>query len=61
MSRLVGTLKGISARQLSREFPRHIHTCAWGAHFRSPSNLAASRGEAPPSIITASSSRNNRT
>ncbi|MBQ0987592.1 IS200/IS605 family transposase [Streptomyces sp. F63] len=51
ISRLVGSLKGVSARRLRQEFPGHIRTYLWGDHFWSPSYLAASCGGAPPAII----------
>jgi putative transposase len=37
VSRLVNSLKGVSARRLRQEFPEHIHKYLWGAHFWSPS------------------------
>ncbi|WP_413253817.1 IS200/IS605 family transposase [Streptomyces canus] len=42
LSRLVGSLKGVSARRLRQEFPGHIRTYLWGDHFWSPSYFAAS-------------------
>ncbi|MEV6013651.1 IS200/IS605 family transposase [Streptomyces sp. NPDC051976] len=51
ISRLVGSLKGVSARRLHQEFPGHIRKYLWGAHFWSPSYFAASCGGAPLSII----------
>lgn len=33
ISRLVGSLKGVSARRLRQEFPGHIRTYLWGEHF----------------------------
>ncbi|RAG81769.1 IS200/IS605 family transposase [Streptacidiphilus pinicola] len=42
LSRLVGSLKGVSARRLRQEFPTHIRTYPWGEHFWSPSYFAAS-------------------
>ena len=51
ISRLVGSLKGVSARRLRQEFPGHIRTYLWGNHFWSPSYLAASCGGAPLEII----------
>ena len=50
-SRLVGSLKGASARRLRQEFPGHIRKYLWGDHFWSPSYFAASCGGAPQSII----------
>jgi putative transposase len=51
LSRLVGSLKGVSARRLRQEFPSHIRKYLWGDHFWSPSYFAASCGGAPLSII----------
>ena len=51
LSRLVGSLKGVSARRLRQEFPAHIHRYQWGEHFWSPSYLAASCGETPHKAI----------
>lgn len=46
ISRLVGSLKGVSARRLRQEFPGHIRRYLWGDHFRSLSYFAASCGGA---------------
>ncbi|GAA1169718.1 hypothetical protein GCM10009654_28710 [Streptomyces hebeiensis] len=51
LSRLVGSLKGVSARRLRQEFPDHIRKHLWGEHFWSPSYLAASTGGAPLAVI----------
>ncbi|MEU9214872.1 IS200/IS605 family transposase, partial [Streptomyces sp. NPDC048415] len=51
VSKLVGSLKGVSARRLRQEYPDHIRKYLWGAHFWSPSYFAASCGGAPLSII----------
>ncbi|MFE4823248.1 IS200/IS605 family transposase [Streptomyces sp. NPDC056704] len=51
ISRLVGSLKGVSARRLRQEFPGHIRTYLWGDHFWSPSYFAASCGGAPLAVI----------
>ncbi|MET9908371.1 IS200/IS605 family transposase [Streptomyces sp. NPDC006476] len=51
ISRLVGSLEGVSARRLRQEFSGHIRTYLWGDHFWSPSYFAASCGGAPPAII----------
>ncbi|GAA5703667.1 hypothetical protein Save01_04490 [Streptomyces avermitilis] len=51
ISRLVGSLKGVSARRLRQEFPNHIRKYPWGEHFWSPSYFAASCGGAPLSLI----------
>jgi putative transposase len=51
ISRLVGSLKGVSARRLRQEFPGHIRKYLWGDHFWSPSYFAASCGDAPLAVI----------
>jgi putative transposase len=51
LSRLVGSLKGVSARRLRQEFPAHIRRYLWGGHFWSPSYFAASAGGAPLEVI----------
>jgi putative transposase len=51
LSRLVGSLKGVSARRLRQEFPDHIRKYLRGGHFWSPSYFAASCGGPPLAII----------
>ncbi|MGH8878863.1 MAG: IS200/IS605 family transposase, partial [Stackebrandtia sp.] len=51
LSRLVGSLKGVSARLLRKEFNQHIRKYLWGDHFWSPSYFAASCGGTPSAII----------
>ena len=51
LSKLVGSLKGVSARLLRKEYPDHIHKYLWGDHFWSPSYFAASAGGAPLQIV----------
>ncbi|WP_406368763.1 IS200/IS605 family transposase [Streptomyces sp. NBC_00647] len=51
ISRLVGSLKGVSARRLRQEFPGHIRKYLRGDHFWSPSYFAASCGGAPLAVI----------
>ncbi len=51
LSRLVGSLKGVSARRLRQEFADHIRRYLWGDHFWSPSYFAASAGGAPLKVI----------
>jgi putative transposase len=51
LSRLVDSLKGVSARRLRQEFPDHIRRYLWGDHFWSPSYFAASAGGAPLKVI----------
>jgi putative transposase len=51
ISKLVGALKGVSARRLRQQYPDHIRNYLSGAHFWSPSYFAASCGGAPLSVI----------
>jgi putative transposase len=51
LSRLVGSLKGVSARLLRQEFTGRINRAIMHGHFWSPSYFAASCGGAPLSII----------
>jgi putative transposase len=51
LSRLVGSLKGVSARRLRQEFHDHIHRYLWGNHFWSPSYFAGSCGGAPLAVV----------
>lgn len=51
LSTLVGSLKGVSAHYLRKEYADHIRKYLWGAHFWSPSYFAASAGGAPLSVI----------
>lgn len=51
LSTLVGSLKGVSARLLRKEFSAHVRQCLLGGHFWSPSYFAASCGGAPLAII----------
>jgi putative transposase len=51
LSRLVGSLKGVSARRRRQEFPGHIRRYPRGEHFWSSSYFAASCGGAPLAII----------
>lgn len=51
LSRLVGSLKGVSARLLRKEYPEHIRRYLWGEHFWSPSYFAASAGGAPLKVV----------
>ncbi|WP_078937821.1 IS200/IS605 family transposase [Streptomyces virginiae] len=51
LSTLVGSLKGVSAHSLRKEYADHIKRYLWGAHFWSPSYFAASAGGAPLSVI----------
>ena len=51
LSRLVGSLKGVSARRLRQDFPTHINKYLWGEHFWSPSYFAGSCGGAPLAVV----------
>lgn len=51
LSRLVNSLKGVSARLIRKEFPDHLNHTLWGSHLWSPSYFVASAGGAPLSII----------
>jgi len=51
LSRLVGSLKGVSARRLRQEYPGHVRKHLWGGHLWSPSYFAASCGGAPLAIV----------
>lgn len=51
VSKLVNSLKGVSARILRREFTSRVNQATVHGHFWSPSYLAASCGGAPLSII----------
>jgi putative transposase len=51
LSRLVNSLKGVSARRLRQEFPGHIRKYLLGEHFWSPSYFAGSCGGAPLSVV----------
>lgn len=51
LSKLVGSLKSVSARRLRQKHPDHIRNYLWGAHFCSPSYFAASSGGAPSAAI----------
>jgi putative transposase len=51
LSKLVGSLKGVSARRLRQEYPDHIRKYLSGEHFWSPSYFVASCGGPPLSIV----------
>jgi putative transposase len=52
LSKLVNSLKGVSARRLRYEFTNWVNQHSLNGHLWSPSYFAASRGGAPLSIIT---------
>lgn len=47
LSRLVGSLKGVSARLLRNEYPEHIRRSLWGEHFWFPVPLRSLRRRRP--------------
>ena len=51
LSKLVNSLKGVSARVLRRDFRQKIRPFLWGEHFWSPSYFAASVGGAPIAVL----------
>jgi putative transposase len=51
LSKLVNSLKGVSARHLRTQFPGHLSRYLWGGHLWSPSYFAGSCGGAPLSVI----------
>jgi putative transposase len=51
LSRLVNSLKGVSARYLRQEYSSHVRNYLWGGHFWSGSYFAASVGGAPLTTV----------
>ena len=51
LSRLVNSLKGVSARVLRRDHARRIRKFLWGTHFWSPSYVVGSVGGAPLDVL----------
>ncbi|WP_214326553.1 IS200/IS605 family transposase [Nonomuraea sediminis] len=51
LSKLVNSLKGVSARMLRKEFSAHVRKYLWGDHFWSGSYFAGSVGEAPLTVL----------
>ncbi|MFF3665058.1 IS200/IS605 family transposase [Microtetraspora malaysiensis] len=51
LSKLVNSLKGVSARMLRKEFSTHVRTYLWGGHFWSGSYFAGSVGGAPLTVL----------
>jgi putative transposase len=51
LSRLVNSLKGVSARYLRREFASHLSRYLWGGHLWSPSYFVGSCGGAPLALV----------
>jgi putative transposase len=51
LSKLVNSLKGVSARRLRQEYGPHLRRYLWGQHLRSPSYFAGSCGGAPLAVV----------
>ncbi|MFI7129675.1 IS200/IS605 family transposase [Nonomuraea sp. NPDC050153] len=51
LSKLVNSLKGVSARMLRKEYSAHVRTYLWGGHFWSGSYFAGSVGGAPLNVL----------
>ena len=51
LSTLVGSLKGVSAHYLRKEYADHIKRYLWGERLWSPSYFAASAGGAPLAVV----------
>ena len=51
LSKLVNSLKGVSARLLRKEYDTHVRRYLWGGHFWSGSYFAGSCGGEPLSVV----------
>ncbi|WP_084195420.1 IS200/IS605 family transposase [Streptosporangium amethystogenes] len=51
LSKLVNSLKGVSARLLGKEYAAHVRKYLWGGHFWSGSYFAGSVGGAPLTVL----------
>ena len=51
LSKLVNSLKGVSARMLRKEYSAHVRQYLWGGHFWSGSYFAGSVGGAPLTVL----------
>ena len=51
LSKLVNSLKGVSARYLRQEHGTHLRRYQWGGHLWSPSYFAGSCGGAPLAVV----------
>ncbi|MFI7223518.1 IS200/IS605 family transposase [Nonomuraea angiospora] len=51
LSKLVNSLKGVSARMLRKEYSTHVRTYLWGGHFWSGSYFAGSVGGASLTVL----------
>ncbi|MEO3870258.1 IS200/IS605 family transposase [Nonomuraea sp. B12E4] len=60
LSKLVNSLKGVSARMLRKEFGTHVRTYLQAGHFWSGSYFAGSVGGAPPTVVEQYIEQQNR-
>lgn len=60
LSKLVNSLKGVSARLLRKEFDTHVREHLWGGHFWSGSYFAASAGGPPLTLVEQYIEQQNR-
>ncbi|KNE80384.1 cytosine methyltransferase [Streptomyces fradiae] len=51
LSKLVNSLKGVSARLLRKDYDAHVRQHLWGGHFWSSSYFAGSCGGAPLTVV----------
>ncbi|MEU8976575.1 IS200/IS605 family transposase [Streptomyces monashensis] len=51
LSKLVNSLKGVSARMLRKEYDSHVRRYLWGGHFWSGSYFAGSCGGPPLTVV----------
>ena len=51
LSKLVNSLKGVSARLLRKEYDAHVLRYLWGGHFWSGSYFAGTCGGAPLTVV----------
>ncbi len=51
LSKLVNSIKGVSARRLRQEYGPRLRRYLWGAHLWSPSYFAGSCGGAPLTMV----------
>lgn len=60
LSKLVNSLKGVSARMLRKEFDTHVRKHLWSERFWSGSYFAGSVGGAPLTVVTQYIEQQNR-
>ncbi|MBZ9638443.1 IS200/IS605 family transposase [Streptomyces sp. PSKA30] len=51
LTKLVNSLKGVSARLLRKEYDAHVRRCLWKGHFWSGSYFAGSCGGPPLAVV----------